>query len=63
MRIGFKNMAFSFWRSWHKSFPGDGTFRQYILMMLEQDAVLIITSESQDLPDDLNQVWQNLLPA
>jgi hypothetical protein len=32
-------------------------------MMLEQDAVLIITSESQDLPDDLNQVWQNLLPA
>jgi acetyltransferase-like isoleucine patch superfamily enzyme len=32
-------------------------------MMPEQDAVLIITSESQDLPDDLNQVWKNLLPA
>ena len=31
-------------------------------MMLEQDSVSIIKSESQDLPDDLNQVWQNLLP-
>ncbi|MHA8077298.1 serine hydrolase domain-containing protein [Aquirufa sp. TARAVU-A1A] len=55
--------GYQFWRSRHNSFRGDGAFGQYILMMPEQDAVLIITSESQDLPDDLNQVWQNLLPA
>jgi len=55
--------GYQFWRSRHNSFRGDGAYGQYILMMPEQDAVLIITSESQDLPDDLNQVWTNLLPA
>ena len=55
--------GYQFWRSRHNSFRGDGAYGQYILMMPEQDAVLIITSESQDLPDDLNQVWANLLPA
>ncbi len=55
--------GYQFWRSRHNSFRGDGAFGQYILMMPEQDAVLIITSESHDLPDDLNQVWNNLLPA
>ena len=55
--------GYQFWRSRNNSFRGDGAFGQYILMMPEQDAVLIITSESHDLPDDLNQVWNNLLPA
>jgi hypothetical protein len=55
--------GYQFWRSRHNSFRGDGAFGQYILMLPEQDAILIITSESHDLPDDLNQVWQNLLPA
>jgi CubicO group peptidase (beta-lactamase class C family) len=55
--------GYQFWRSRNGAFRGDGAYGQYILMMPEQDAVLIITSESQDLPDDLNQVWKNLLPA
>jgi hypothetical protein len=55
--------GYQFWRSRHGAFRGDGAYGQYILMMPEQDALLIITSESQDLPDDLNQVWKNLLPA
>jgi CubicO group peptidase (beta-lactamase class C family) len=36
--------GYQFWRSRHNSFRGDGAFGQYILMMPEQDAVLIITS-------------------
>lgn len=32
-------------------------------MMPEQDAVVVITSESMDLQDDLNMIWQHLLPA
>jgi CubicO group peptidase (beta-lactamase class C family) len=55
--------GYQFWRSRNGAFRGDGAYGQYILMMPAQDAVLIITSESQDLPDDLNQVWKNLLPA
>jgi CubicO group peptidase (beta-lactamase class C family) len=54
--------GYQFWRSRNGAFRGDGAYGQYILMMPEQDAVLIITSESQDLPDDLNQVWKYLLP-
>lgn len=55
--------GYQFWRSRNGAFRGDGAYGQYILIMPAQDAVLIITSESQDLPDDLNQVWKNLLPA
>ena len=55
--------GYQFWRGRHNSFRGDGAFGQTILMMPDQDAVLIITSESQDLQDEMNQAWDNLLPA
>ena len=55
--------GYQFWRGRHNSFRGDGAFGQTILMMPDQDAVLIITSESQDLQDEMNQAWVNLLPA
>ncbi|NQW77004.1 MAG: hypothetical protein HQ448_09380, partial [Cytophagales bacterium] len=35
----------------------------YIVMMPEQDAVVVITSESMDMQDGLNMIWQHLLPA
>jgi len=54
--------GYQFWRGRHNSFRGDGAFGQTILMMPDQDAVLIITSESQDLQDEMNQAWDNLLP-
>jgi CubicO group peptidase (beta-lactamase class C family) len=55
--------GYQFWRGRHNSFRGDGAFGQTILMMPDQDAVLIITSESKDLQDEMNQAWDNLLPA
>lgn len=55
--------GYQFWRCRHNAFRGDGAFGQYIVMMPEQDAVVIITSESLDLQDDLNMIWRNLLPA
>lgn len=55
--------GFQFWRCRNNAFRADGAFGQYIVMMPEQDAVVVITSESQDLQDDLNMIWQHLLPA
>ncbi|MFZ9661244.1 MAG: serine hydrolase domain-containing protein, partial [Chitinophagaceae bacterium] len=55
--------GYQFWRSRHNAFRGDGAFGQYIVMLPEHDAVVIITSESLDLQDDLNMIWDHLLPA
>lgn len=55
--------GYQFWRCRHNAFRADGAFGQYIVMMPEQDAIVVITSESLDLQDDLNMIWRNLLPA
>lgn len=55
--------GYQFWRCRNGAFRADGAYGQYIVMMPEQDAVVVITSESHDLQDDLNMVWKHLLPA
>lgn len=55
--------GYQFWRCRHNAFRADGAFGQYVVMMPEQDAVVVITSESLDLQDDLNMIWKYLLPA
>ncbi len=55
--------GYQFWRCRNNAFRADGAFGQYIVMMPEQDAVVVITSESLDLQDDLNMIWKYLLPA
>lgn len=55
--------GYQFWRCRNGAFRADGAYGQYIVMMPEQDAVVVITSESNDLQDDLNMIWQHLLPA
>ena len=55
--------GYQFWRCRNGAFRADGAFGQYIVMLPEKDAVVIITSESHDLQGDLNNIWQHLLPA
>jgi len=55
--------CYQFWRSRHNSFRGDGAFGQYALVLPEEDAVIVITSETMDMQGELNLVWQYLLPA
>jgi CubicO group peptidase (beta-lactamase class C family) len=55
--------CYQFWRSRHNSYRGDGAFGQYALVLPEQDAVIVITSETPDMQGELNLVWQYLLPA
>ncbi|MBK8088067.1 MAG: serine hydrolase [Chitinophagaceae bacterium] len=55
--------GYQFWRCRNNAFRADGAFGQYIVMMPELDAVVVITSESLDLQDDLNMIWKYLLPA
>jgi CubicO group peptidase (beta-lactamase class C family) len=55
--------AYQMWRSRHNSYRADGAFGQYILILPELDAVIILTSETNDLQGLLDLVWENLLPA
>jgi CubicO group peptidase (beta-lactamase class C family) len=55
--------GYQFWQCRHNAYRGDGAFGQYCIVMPEQDAVLAITSGSDDLQGILNIVWEHLLPA
>ena len=55
--------GYQFWQCRYNAYRGDGAFGQYCLVMPEQDAVLAITSGSDDLQGILNVVWEHLLPA
>jgi len=54
--------GFQFWRSRH-GYRGDGAFGQYMLVLPEQDAVVVITSGVRDMQAVMNLVWSKLLPA
>lgn len=55
--------GYQFWRCRHNLYRGDGAFGQYCIVMPEQDAVMAITSGTQDMQAIMNLVWDHLLPA
>ncbi len=55
--------CYQMWRSKNNAYRGDGAFGQYMIVMPEQDAVLAITAETPDMQQEINLVWQYLLPA
>ncbi len=55
--------GYLFWRCRHGAFRADGAYGQYIIVLPDQDAVIAITSETADMQDELNLIWENLLPA
>ena len=54
--------GYQFWRSKH-GYRGDGAFGQFCIVLPEQDAVVVIMSQSSDTQALLNLVWDVLLPA
>ncbi len=55
--------CYQFWRCRHNAFRADGAYGQYIIMMPDQDAVVVLTSETSDMQREINLVWEYLLPA
>src|SRR2546423_3306956 len=55
--------CYQMWRCRHNAFRGDGAFGQFMIVMPQQDAVLAITAETPDMQEEINLVWQYLLPA
>jgi CubicO group peptidase (beta-lactamase class C family) len=54
--------GFQFWMSRH-GFRGDGAYGQYCVVLPEHDAVLALTSQTQDMQEVLDAAWRHLLPA
>jgi hypothetical protein len=55
--------GYQFWRCKPGFYRGDGAFGQFCMVMPEQDAVLVMTSESWDLQKTMNVAYKTLLPA
>jgi len=55
--------CYQMWRCRHNAYRGDGAFGQYIIVMPDKDAVVAITAETPDMQEEINLVWQYLLPA
>jgi CubicO group peptidase (beta-lactamase class C family) len=59
-KVGY---GFQLWRGRHNSFRADGAFGQFALVLPDQDAVVALTSGSQETQKILDAVWNHLLPA
>jgi len=55
--------CYQMWRCRHNAYRGDGAFGQFMIVMPDQDAALAITAETADMQEELNLVWDYLLPA
>lgn len=55
--------CYQMWRCRHNAYRGDGAYGQYMIVMPEQDAALAITAETTDMQEEINLVWEHLLPA
>lgn len=55
--------CYQFWRSRNNAYRADGAYGQYIIIIPEKDAVVAITAESPNMQDEINLVWDYILPA
>ena len=55
--------GYQFWQCRHGVYRGDGAFGQFCIVIEEHDAVLAMTSGTDDMQAVLDLVWDMLLPA
>jgi CubicO group peptidase (beta-lactamase class C family) len=55
--------GFQFWRCRHNAFRGDGKDGQFCIVMPEHEVVIVMTAKNSKLQDQLNVVWDELLPG
>ena len=55
--------GYQMWRCRHNAFRADGANGQYIIIIPEKDAVVVTTAHIQNMGQELNLIWDHLLPA
>lgn len=59
----FQGYCYQMWRGRHNSVRLDGMAGQFVLILPDQDAVVILTANAQNTQRELDLVWEYLLPA
>lgn len=55
--------GYQFWRCIPGFYRGDGRFGQFCIVMPQYDAVIAITSATNDMAGVMKRVWQHILPG
>ncbi|MCB1225470.1 MAG: serine hydrolase [Verrucomicrobiales bacterium] len=55
--------GFQFWRCTHEAYRGDGRAGQLCVVIPAQDAVVVMTADANAFQQQLNAIWDILLPA
>lgn len=55
--------GYQMWRCRHNAFRADGANGQYIIIIPEKDAVIVTTANIRDMAEELNLIWDHILPA
>ncbi len=55
--------GYQMWRCRHGAFRADGANGQYIIILPEQDAVVVTTANIGNMQQEINLIWDNILPA
>ncbi len=55
--------GYQFWRCTPGFYRGDGRFGQFCIVMPQHDAVIAITSGTNDMAGVMKRVWQHILPG
>jgi hypothetical protein len=55
--------CYQFWRAKKNSYMANGAYGQFILVMPDKDAIVVLMAESQDMWGELDMVWKYLYPG
>ena len=55
--------GYQMWRCTHNAVRADGAYGQYIIIIPDHDAVVVVTERAADLQKVLDGVWDLILPA
>ena len=55
--------GYQIWRGRHNSFLADGANGQYIIVLPDQDAVVAVTADLKNMTEELNLIWDIILPV
>ena len=55
--------GYQFWQCRHNCYRADGANGQYIIVAPEKDAVIVTTADLQDMQQEIDLIWEYILPA
>ena len=55
--------GYQMWRCRHNAFRADGAYGQYIIIIPDKDAVVVTTARIGDMQEEINLIWDHILPA